>query len=193
MNLQALQCPHCGAVLNVTDSTRVAHCEFCGTDIMVEQSRNQNIPPQQYMERELPPEFVTRNDLPPQPYQNQEMNLRQNHPGYYLPVGMADENALRWWKTKFKCCHIALFLSVFIWLIMVIKDSHSNPALFPFLIGLCIFMAAPIILAATKPNESDFRKNHKGWNILKYYLLFSGNVVISFVFTAIICMIFGIE
>ncbi len=193
MTLQSLQCPHCGAILSITNSTKVAHCEFCDSDIMIEQPQNQqNIPLQQYAEQKIPPEFVTRNDMPLQPYQKQNLNAGQQSP-YYPPAGRTDEYAFQQWKTKFICCHIALYLSIFIWLILIFKDSHSMPALFPFLIALCIFTVAPILLAATKPDEADSRKNHKGWNILKYYLLFAGNIFFSFLFTIIISMIFGIE
>jgi len=68
MNLQSLTCPHCGAVLNITTSTKVVHCDFCDSDIMIEQSHNQ----QQYSQSMQNPnsQFVTRNEMPMQQYQN---------------------------------------------------------------------------------------------------------------------------
>ena len=100
MTLQSLQCPHCGAILSITNSTKVAHCEFCDSDIMIEQPQNQqNIPLQQYAEQKIPPEFVTRNDMPLQPYQKQNLNAGQQSP-YYPPAGRTDEYAFQQWKTK---------------------------------------------------------------------------------------------
>lgn len=153
MKLQSLSCPHCGAVLNITNSTKVAHCEFCDADIILEQ---------------LPPE----KSAPPLQY---------------------NDAAMQKWKKKLLVWNIALFLSVFIFLLMIDQDSHSKTALIPFLMIIVILAFGPLTLSIQKPREPDISKNRPIWNGFKYFMLFIANIFISLVITVIISMILGIK
>lgn len=72
------------------------------------------------------------------------------------------------------------------------QNPHSDAAVLPFLIALLLFIAAPIVLAFIKPDEPDYKKNRKGWNVFKYYLMFAGNILLSFVGSAIIAGALGL-
>ncbi|MBE6875735.1 MAG: hypothetical protein E7496_03275 [Ruminococcus sp.] len=160
--LQDSVCPHCGAVLNFTASTKVVHCDFCDSDIIIEQNQipERNIPLQQ---------------------------MKNFPPG--IPF---DETAFRKWKKKYHTCHVILSVLIIIFILMIEADSHSDPALIPFTGILFLFMVAPVVLGGTKPDEPDASRNRKGWNIFKYYLQFAGNIIISFVISIIIAVAFGI-
>ncbi|GEM_PF-2716235 len=194
MQLQSLVCPHCGAMLNITNSTKVVHCEFCDADIMIEQSPNQQAVPPMYGSPEqnqaIPPRFSVQNEMPPQQYGNSNVNIQpfQNYP----PGMLFDDAAFRRWKKKFWRWHRILAVVTIAFVLMMMQDSHSDPALIPFFAGIGIFMIAPPVLAGKKPSEPDASRNRTGWNVFKYYLMFAGNIIISFFVAGIIAMILGI-
>ncbi|MBR1555554.1 MAG: hypothetical protein IJ644_09225 [Oscillospiraceae bacterium] len=158
-------CPHCGASLNFTANTKIVHCDFCDSDIIIEQNQPPRIP-----ERNIP------------------VQQGQNFP----PSLPFDEPAFRKWKKKYHTCHIILSILTIIFILMIEVDSHSDAALLPFTGGLFLSIISPIVLGGTKPDEPDVSRNRKGWNIFKYYLQFAGNIVISFVISIIIAVAFGI-
>ena len=84
--LQDSVCPHCGAVLNFTASTKVVHCDFCDSDIIIEQNQipERNIPLQQ---------------------------MKNFPPG--IPF---DETAFRKWKKKYHTCHVILSVLIIIFM-----------------------------------------------------------------------------
>ncbi|MBR0484770.1 MAG: hypothetical protein IJJ69_08360 [Oscillospiraceae bacterium] len=149
--LQNGVCPHCGAALKFTPNIKVIHCDFCDSDIMIEQNPTPQMP-----ERNFPPA---------------------------IPF---DEPAFRKWKKKYHICHGILSVLTIIFILMIEADSHSDPALVPFMGILFLSMIAPIVLGSTKPDEPDASRNRKGWNTFKYYLQFAGNIIISFVVAIII-------
>ena len=163
--LQNSVCPHCGAVLNFTTSTKVVHCDFCDSDIILEQTQSPQIPEQ-----------------------NVPFRQGQNFP----PAMPFDEPAFLKWKKKFRICHIILAVMTVIFVLLVEVDSSSDAAIPPFLGGLLVFAVSPVILGITKPDEPDASRNRKGWNVFKYYLLSAVNIVVSFIAGALIAGILGL-
>ncbi len=147
MILKPLTCPHCGAVLNITADTKIVHCDFCDSDIMIEQ--NQNTPSFQ----------------------------KQNFP----PSNLADMSALQIWKKKFRKWIIIQAVLNVGWVIVLLLEYYyfTHYFLLPLLVASGILLIMPPRLALKKPVEPDAKKNRKGWNIVKYYLLFAADTAVA--------------
>lgn len=181
MNLQPLTCPHCGGVLNITTSTKVVHCEFCDSDIIIEQAHNQ----QQYSRpvRNPNPQFVTRNEMPMQQYQN------------FPPGHLFDHAAFQKWKKKFWKWIIIQAVLNFVWVMVCCLEYYyfTNYFMLPLIVALGVFFIIPPMLAVKKPIEPDAKKNRKGWNIFKYYLLFVADTAISVIIAIVFAAVFDIQ
>ena len=168
MKLQSLVCPHCGAVLNITASTKVVHCEYCDADIMIEQSQN--------------PQFASRTGMPVQ---------QQN----FLPGQLFDNAAFQKWKRKFwKWILLQAVLNI-AWVMVLLLEYYHFTSYFvlPLIAALGVFFIMPPLLAVKKPNEPDANKNRKGWNIFKYYLLFAADTAISLIIAIVIGAVFDLQ
>lgn len=169
-----LTCPHCGAAISTEIGSTFAHCEYCGCDMPVEP--NMQTPTAQPTHQQI---------SYPATYQSQYQPQYQN-PYNIDPITQTEITQIQKWKQSMKRYHIITALSTALFLAMILADSNSDLAVFPFLISCGYTLVSPVILAVKRPNDLLPKKRNMVANIFLYYLAFIGNVMASFFVTTIV-------